>query len=232
MYHSDGIIRQLQAAKILAQKLDEAVAGVRDEVRNQVGKIGGGATRLLYYTSCFTENYQDVCAAQQLEDLRFRNGIYRLIKNRNIVFEMVKIYIELLLNRQTSQQLEYIKYLLMRANVHIAASSLTNQGFALGVTMTICVGMNVRMPIGRGIGSIAGAAAGGLAVYGIIQNAADSARRLQIMHPAFYQALYIQELEMMYFLIEPAFMRSGALKSHWLSENDIANIITSMVRQR
>ncbi|EKN4699670.1 hypothetical protein JE939_002842 [Yersinia ruckeri] len=231
MYHSNGIIRQLQAAKILAQKLDEAVAGVRDEVRDQVGKIGGGATRLLYYTSCFTENYQDVCVAQQLEDLRFRNGIYRLIKNKNIVFEMVKIYIELLLNHKTSQQLEYIKHLLMRANVHIAASTLTNQGFALGITMTVCVGMNVRVPIGRGIGNIAGATAGGLSVYGIIQNAADSARRLQIMHPAYYQALYMQELEMMYFLIEPTFMRSGALKSHWLSENDIADIITSMVRQ-
>ncbi|EOL8875701.1 hypothetical protein ACM9PQ_000241 [Enterobacter mori] len=48
-----------------------------------------------------------------------------------------------------------------------------------------------------------------------MQKAADSAHRLQVMHPAYYQALYLRELEMMYFLVEPAFMRAGVLTQQW-----------------
>jgi len=65
------------------------------------------------------------------------------------------------------------------------------------------------------VSGLTGAAVGGLGIYGIVQKAADSAHRLQVMHPAYYQALYLRELEMMYFLVEPAFMRAGVLTQQW-----------------
>jgi hypothetical protein len=49
-----------------------------EKVRNQVDALGKGATRLLYYTSCFTDEYNDVCQQQKTEDLRFRNAVYAL----------------------------------------------------------------------------------------------------------------------------------------------------------
>lgn len=60
MYHSEEIIRQLQSQKILAMKLDQAVRAVGEEVKSQLSNIGAGAQRLLYYTSCFTDEYYDV----------------------------------------------------------------------------------------------------------------------------------------------------------------------------
>ncbi|PLR45213.1 hypothetical protein [Chimaeribacter arupi] len=232
MYHSSDVIRQMQARKIISQKLDNAFTGVWNQVQNQIGMIGDGSKRLFYYTSCFTQDYQDVCVNQKMEDIRFRKGVYHLIKNRNSISEMVRLYIELLLKNRTPMQLDHIKRLLMKANIHIAASTLTTQTFALGVTMTVCLGLDVRLPVSRGIGGFAGAAAGGLGIYGIIQGAADSARRLQILCPKYYSLLYMYELEMMYFLLEPFFMRSGALELQDLADNNVADAIINLVRQR
>ena len=66
MYHSEEIIRQLQSQKILAMKLDRAVRDVGEEVKSHLNNIGAGAQRLLYYTSCFTDEYYDVCTRQNL----------------------------------------------------------------------------------------------------------------------------------------------------------------------
>ncbi|WP_279022872.1 hypothetical protein [Gibbsiella quercinecans] len=43
-------------------------------------------------------------------------------------------------------------------------------------------------------------------------------------------AIYAQELEMMYFLVEPVFERAGAFEVQWASEEGIADIITWMIR--
>lgn len=61
MYYSNVVIRYLQTNKILAIKLERAVSGIEQQVSSQVKTIGAGVTRALYYTFCFTDEYQDVC---------------------------------------------------------------------------------------------------------------------------------------------------------------------------
>lgn len=51
-----------------------------------------------------------------------------------------------------------------------------------------------------------------------------------IIHPEYYSTLYAQELEMMYFLIEPLFERAEAFKAQWVSDDEIADIITRMIQ--
>jgi hypothetical protein len=68
MYYRNEVIRYLQANNILALKLDRAVTGVRKAVSNQIDMIQAGATRALYYTSCFTDEYMDVCQQQKTND--------------------------------------------------------------------------------------------------------------------------------------------------------------------
>lgn len=65
MYNNNEVISYLQANRILALKLDHAVSAVGQQVTNQVETLGKGATRLLYYTSCFTDEYNDVCQQQK-----------------------------------------------------------------------------------------------------------------------------------------------------------------------
>ncbi len=66
MYYKDDIISYLQSNNILALKLDHAITGVRHAILDQINTIGSGARRALYYTSCFTEDYYDVCENQKM----------------------------------------------------------------------------------------------------------------------------------------------------------------------
>lgn len=65
MFYRNEVISYLQTNKILALKLDRALTGVEKAVSNQIESIGAGAMRMLYYTSCFTDEYQDVCQQQK-----------------------------------------------------------------------------------------------------------------------------------------------------------------------
>jgi hypothetical protein len=101
MYYSKSIIERIGSDKELALRLDRAVSGVKDGVSDYVNNLGDAATRLLYYTSCLTDNYQDECKRLASEDKRFLFGIVELIKHKDIVFRMVKIYIETLLRNKS-----------------------------------------------------------------------------------------------------------------------------------
>lgn len=86
MYYSKEIITYLQSNNILALKLDHALTGVGNAVSNQIETIGAGARRALYYTSCFTKEYQDVCQQQKTDDLRFKNGIIYFLLHDDVVY--------------------------------------------------------------------------------------------------------------------------------------------------
>ncbi|WHP29405.1 hypothetical protein QMG90_11200 [Trabulsiella odontotermitis] len=230
MYYNNEVISYLQANKILALKLDHALAGVGKAVSNQIETIGAGATRALYYTSCFTDEYQDVCQQQKNEDIRFKNGVIYLLRHGDVAYNMLRLYFEETFRYKTFDQLKLIKQKLMAANIHIAVSSLTNAGFAFATASFVAAGMNLRFELISLAGRRAGGVVAAAGIYGIVQKAAESAHRLHINYPAYYSALYAQELEMMYFLIEPLFERAEAFKAQWGSDSEIADIITRMVR--
>lgn len=230
MYNNDKIISHLQTNKILALKLDHAVSDIGAQVASQVQTLGKGATRLLYYTSCFTDEYNDICQQQKTEDIRFAKGVYHILRREDIVCEMLNIYFSEIFRHRTSDQIDHIKQIVMTVNIHISASSLTNSGFALAVASSVAIGMSLSLEISALAGSWASRGIASIGIYGIVQKAADSAHRLQFMSPIYYAELYAQELEMMYFLIEPLFERAKAFNTQWISNVEIADIITKMIR--
>ena len=229
MNYNNDVISYLQSNNILALKLDHALTGVREMVSRQIETIGAGAKRALYYTSCFTEDYQDVCRNQKSEDIRFKNGVFHVFQKNDIAYEMLRIYFEQIFQYKTSEQLKNIKRKLMVVNIHIAASSLTNAGFALAVAYCVAIGMNLSLEMSALVGGKARGVVAIAGMYGVIQKAADSAQRLKYVYPAYYAELYSRELEMMYFLVEPLFERAGAF-SHSTSDSDLADIITKMIK--
>lgn len=230
MYHSDFIINKLANDEILAKKLDAAVSGVKEQILDQSHRIQDGATRLVYYTSCFTENYQDVCAKLKREDVRFLESLQQLIKDRRIISDMIQIYVESLIKNRNQSQLHYIQRTLMKASVNISTSSLTTQSFALGITTSICLGFNIHTSFSQKIGKVSALAATGIGFYGYVQEAAESAERLQVLSPAYYYALYMRKLEMMYFLVEPLFMKAHSFSTNLTSDDEVAKTIIYMVR--
>ncbi|SFN55718.1 hypothetical protein SAMN05216516_11079 [Izhakiella capsodis] len=136
----------------------------------------------MYYTSCFTDEYQDVCQKQKTEDIRFRNGVIYLFQHGNVAYDMLKIYFKEVFEHKTSDQLERIKQMLMAVNIHIAASSLTNAGFALATASFVAAGMNLSLELSALVGRRAGEVVGVIGIYGVVQKAADSAHRLHVQY--------------------------------------------------
>lgn len=78
---------------------------------------------------------------------------------------------------------------------------------------------------------IGGITSGGLialSTYGMVQHAAASAHNLKFFLPQFYDALYTEHLEMMYFLIEPLVLDVGYLNIVTASNDEIINALKRM----
>ncbi len=78
---------------------------------------------------------------------------------------------------------------------------------------------------------IGGLSSGGLIAlssYGTVLHAADSANNLKYFLPQFYDALYAQNLEMMYFIIEPLVLDVGYLNISTASNAEIIDALKRM----
>lgn len=220
----------MDAHKILALKLEHALTGVKDEVLKQAHQINDGATRLSYQLSCFTENYQDVCLRLRKEDSRFLKGIVQLIKHRNVIYKMLYIYIKSLLDNKSENRIHNIQRNLINLGVSISSSMLSSQAFIYSATMAVCSSVNTNIWMKEKITSFSTYAVLGLKFYGVVEQASRSANHLKNYNAYYYNLLYQEELEMMFFLIEPVIIRTPILNQAYASDSDIAYAISRMIK--
>ncbi|MGG7318165.1 hypothetical protein ACQ7A4_28385, partial [Klebsiella pneumoniae] len=119
--------------------------------------------------------------------------------------------IETYFQNKKEEKAQYILKKLVGAGVYISSSGLTNRILIMAVATMICQTSRFntvvygRINRARSLvlkGSVT-ATAVVLNVYGLIQDAANSADNLKMHNSFYYNALYANHLEMMYFLIEP-----------------------------
>ena len=134
--------------------------------------------------------------------------------------EMLRIYFEESIPIQNVRSTRAHQTTVMAVNIHIAASSLTNTGFALATASFVAAGMNLSLELNSLAGRRAGRCCWGYWFYMALCRKRQIVRRLHITCPAYYSALYAQELEMMYFLIEPLFERAEAFNAQWVSDGE------------
>ncbi|KNC90312.1 hypothetical protein [Trabulsiella odontotermitis] len=230
MYESDLIIKEMQADKLMALMLDKALAGVKDQILESAARMQDGATRLSYYASCFTDNYQDVCTKLKYEDKRFAEGLYQLIRDRRIVYDLMSEYFSQLFRHKTYEQLDFIKGQLLQLGTNISASSFTAESFTLGITSSVCLSLGFSPPVIGKVRALSSGAVGAAGLYGYVQQAAESADRLKRQSPLYYHALCLRKLDMMYFIVEPVFIKAHAFGHQHLSDSQIANIISNMMK--
>ncbi|HIE5562002.1 TPA: hypothetical protein ACXNQR_002280 [Enterobacter kobei] len=233
MYYSETIIKKIGTNKELAVRLDKALAGVKEGVVDYLNGLEDGITRLLYYTSCLTDNYQDVCNKLSSEDKRFLFSLYELIKHRDVIFRMIKVYIETLLKNKSEVEKKTILEKLTPFTTNYSIKYISRNGLIYAVAAYICYGNNMNLAVQNALmkktGSRVGVVIGGLNLYGLVQHAAESADNLKNFCPLFYNALYAEGLEMMYFLIEPIIMKSGYLNINSASDEEITRALKRMM---
>ncbi|MEZ1277097.1 hypothetical protein [Enterobacter hormaechei] len=233
MYYSEDIINKIGTDKELAIRLDKAMSGVKEEVIDYLNNLGDAATRLLYYSSCLTKNYHDVCTRLKDEDVRFVQGLGELVIHRNLIFRMIKIYIETVLKSKNEVEKKSILERLTLFTKNISIKTFSKSALIYSIVSYICYGnkMNdsVEAAFVKKIGARAGIPITALNLYSIVNKASESANRLKIFMPQFYHALYVEKLEMMYFLIEPIIMKAGYLNINTASNIEITNALKRMM---
>ena len=238
MHFNDSIITSVQADRIIALKLDKALAGVKDNIASTLKQMGDGVTRASYYTSCFMENYHDVCTKLKNEDLRFISGLIQLYKDRDVIFEMIRLYIEVNFKNKTEGRIQNILRKLVGAGVYLSTTGTTNRLLIISVATAVCQSYSFHTIVHGRLsqvrtlvlkGSVI-ASAISFSVYGIVHEAANCADNLKEFNAFYYQALYERNLEMMYFIIEPLITRSPYLNPMLISDDELVDLIVRLVR--
>ncbi|MBJ6530341.1 hypothetical protein JGT31_17415, partial [Enterobacter hormaechei] len=173
------------------------------------------------------------CKKLGSEDIRFICALYELIKHRDIIFRMLKIYIETILKNKNETEKKTILQKLTPFTTNYSIKYISKNGLIYAVASYICYGNKMNLAVQNAlmkkIGSRVGWIVGGLNIYGIVQRAAESADNLKNFCPLFYNALYMEGLEMMYFLIEPIIMKSGYLNINTASDEEIVRALKRMM---
>ncbi len=127
---------------------------------------------------------------------------------------------------------------LVGAGVHISSAGLTNRLLIVTVATMICQSysfntiVNGRISRARTTVLKGGVTSAALALnmYGLVQEAADSANNLYKLNAFYYSALYERNLEMLYFLIEPIITRSPYLNPMLISDDELVDLIVKLTR--
>jgi hypothetical protein len=141
--YKNEIIESIAAEKILALRLEKALKGVGEEAHQQLGRINDGFTRLTWYSSCISDNYQGVCSKLKDEDIRFMLGVYQLLKRHDLIFDMVQLYVDHRMSYFSKHEIAKISTSLMSAGVKISTTQLTNRSIAYAISRTISRGFSM-----------------------------------------------------------------------------------------
>ena len=146
---------------------------------------------------------------------------------------MLKIYIETILKNKNETEKKTILQKLTPFTTNYSIKYISKNGLIYAVASYICYGNKMNLAVQNAlikkIGSRVGWIVGGLNISGIVQRAAESADNLKNFCPLFYNALYMEGLEMMYFLIEPIIMKSGYLNINTASDEEIVRALKRMM---
>jgi hypothetical protein len=222
-YSNYYIINWMEADKELAIRLEHALKGVKDEVLEKGQQLSDAFTRATWYTSCLTENYQDVCSKLSNEDVRFAKGLVELVKRKDIIFFLIRLYVETYLKSASEDKIKNIARELSKMGSHAANGVLSSRALTFAVAQAIAHSFSLTSHFARNkIRSGAQYALWGLTVYSFATEAAKKAEELHKYQPAYYYALYSLNLEMMYFLVEPVLSRNNHFRTFGKSNKELA----------
>lgn len=255
MSYNAAIIKKLEAENYLALVLEKGVKEVGREALKQGELIYNGVERLSWYSSCLTENYQDVCEKIRKEDVRFIRSILKIIptfhfklphigfefgekKNNysdvqvkdNVIKYMLKIFTEDVFSEIHYERRLNLNRILTKLSADYATVNFTNRSIAYSIASAIYMSAGLRATLESTLTSISRKSITVLGGYGYVKIAIDAADRLKLINPILYTKFYNTEVEMLYFLIEPVVTKIDHKFRHALTDEQIASDIVRLIK--
>lgn len=199
---------KMQSNKQLAIALTNSLRDMHEDHMATLEKVKQGTQRLVSYGACLMpdEYYRNACRDTWREDKRLVLALGEIYNRKDVTLDMVEIYFRKTLNRLGEQKskdlITNIHNLLGKAAEHASAKA---SKLALSFTLAnlIINSKNFKQNHIRLVNSFSTWFVNGATLYSKAQVAASAANRLKFQDPQYYQALYKENIEMLYFLIEP-----------------------------
>ncbi|MEH3772524.1 hypothetical protein POW02_00585 [Enterobacter asburiae] len=199
---------KMQSNKQLAIALTNSLRDMHEDHMATLEKVKQGTQRLVSYGACLMpdEYYRNACRDTWREDKRLVLALGEIYNRKDVTLDMVEIYFRKTLNRLGEQKskdlIANIHNLLGKAAEHASAKA---SKLALSFTLAnlIINSGDFKQNHIRLVNSFSTWFVNGATLYSKAQVAASAANRLKFQDPQYYQALYKENIEMLYFLIEP-----------------------------
>lgn len=199
---------KMQANKRLAIALTNSLSDIHANYVTTIERVKLGGQRLTNYGSCLIPNeyYRSSCRDTWREDKRLVLALGEIYERNDVALDMVEIYFRKTLTKlgdQKSNNLVFrIQKLLGKAAEH---ASVKASKLALSLTLANLVlgSADFKNSHVKLVNSFSSWFVNGTTLYAKAQIAASSANKLKYQDASYYQALCKENLEMLYFLIEP-----------------------------
>lgn len=199
---------KMQSNKQLAIALTNSLRDMHEDHMATLEKVKQGTQRLVSYGACLMpdEYYRNACRDTWREDKHLVLALGEIYNRKDVTLDMVEIYFRKTLNRLGEQKskdlITNIHNLLGKAAEHASAKA---SKLALSFTLAnlIINSRDFKQNHIKLVNSFSTWFVNGATLYSKAQVAASAANRLKFQDPQYYQALYKENIEMLYFLIEP-----------------------------
>jgi len=192
---------KLQTDRSAAVALDRAVNGVRQGSGGTLEDVRSGVERASWYSSCLFDKYKDVCTELSTEDQRFIKCIYEVYKRKNIIADMMKMYLEEELKYISDSQIKSLDAKLTKHLANYRSGLLTKMAMANALSVITVNSFSFKNEIMAQLNRYSFALVTAASLYGKVQMAALAARKLKSVSPHLYNALYKNNMEMLYFIV-------------------------------
>jgi hypothetical protein len=199
---------KMQSNKQLAIALTNSLRDMHEDHMATLEKVKQGTQRLVSYGACLMpdEYYRNACRDTWREDKRLVLALGEIYNRKDVTLDMVEIYFRKTLNRLGKQKskdlIANIHNLLGKAAEH-ASGKASKLALSFTLANLIINSRDFKQNHIRLVNSFSTWFVNGATLYSKAQVAASAANRLKFQDPQYYQALYKENIEMLYFLIEP-----------------------------
>lgn len=224
---------KLNADRMLSLSLDRGIKETMSSAKGTIESVYSGVERASWYTSCFFEKYASECQEIKAEDARIIKAISEIYKRSDVIFDMIKLYVEYVLDKHTPREnARSSAYHSSHVGANLVVSMATKKSMAYSIAKTVSGSFSVSNIVRAEINKKGLFLINAADLYGKVQKSAMAARKLQVIDPGYYNLLRINNIEMLYVYIDPVISKAmEKIRSNSnLSFDEIVNILNGMGR--
>lgn len=219
---------KLETDRSAAVALDRAVNGVKQNSGSTLEDVRSGVERASWYSSCLFDKYKDVCTELSTEDQRFIKCIYEVYKRKNIIADMMRMYLEEELKHVSDSQIRSLDVKLTKFLSDYRSGRLTKMAIANTLSIIVVNSFGFKNEVMTQINRYSFAIVTAASLYGKVQMAALAARKLRDISPPLYNTLYMNNMEMLYFLVSEKINKALINSMGLRGEDRIVSIMKSL----